>query len=91
MYYPNAFSEEALHSIEEIFSAKDRIEIDEEDALYFACNAITIKNTLILNHASTHLEHKIRSFGYRTIFCPIGEFLKEGGGNKCLALSLSNN
>ena len=91
MYYPNAFSEEALHSIEEIFSAKDRIEIDEEDALYFACNAITIKNTLILNHASTHLKQKIWSFGYRTIFCPIGEFLKAGGGNKCLALSLSNN
>jgi N-dimethylarginine dimethylaminohydrolase len=91
MYFPNAFSKDSLQSIEEHFSPQDRIEIDEEDAINFVCNAITIGNNLILNHASSALIQRLQSFGYRSILNPVGEFLKAGGGTKCLALSLSNN
>ena len=91
MYYPGAFSEDSLQSIEEYFPALNRIEIDEEDAIHFACNAIVIENNLILNHASPALVIRLRTLGYRVILNPVDEFLKAGGGNKCLALSLTSN
>lgn len=91
MYYPGAFSENSLQSIKNHFSEQNRIEIDEEDALHFACNAISIEENLILNYASPHLIHRLQSLGYQTIIKSVSEFLKAGGGNKCLALSLSNN
>ena len=91
MYYPGAFSEDSLQSIEEYFPALNRIEIDEEDAIHFACNAIVIENNLILNHASSALVIRLQTLGYRVILNPVDEFLKAGGGNKCLALSLTSN
>ena len=91
MYYPGAFSEDSLQSIEEYFPARDRIEINEEDAIHFACNAIAIENNLILNHVSPALKIRLQTLGYRVILKPVGEFIKAGGGNKCLALSLTGN
>jgi N-dimethylarginine dimethylaminohydrolase len=91
LYYPGAFSKDSLQSIKEHFSAKDRIEIDEEDALHFACNSIVAGKNMISNHASANLVRKIQALGYRVILRPVGEFLKAGGGNKCLALSIPNN
>ena len=91
MYFPNAFSKNSLQSIADHFAARDRIEINEEDALHFACNAIVIGNTLILNHAGSALIKRLQSLGYRAILQPVDEFLKAGGGTKCLALSLSSN
>jgi N-dimethylarginine dimethylaminohydrolase len=90
MYYPKAFSRDSLQSIEKYFSAQNRIEIDEEDAIHFSCNAIVVQNNLILNHASTGLMSKLQSLGFRVVLNPVSEFLKAGGGNKCLALSLSS-
>ena len=91
MYFPNAFSKDSLQSIADHFATQDRIEINEEDALHFACNAIVIGNTLILNHAGSALIKRLQSLGYRAILQPVDEFLKAGGGTKCLALSLSSN
>jgi N-dimethylarginine dimethylaminohydrolase len=90
MYYPGAFSTDSLQSIRANIPAQNRIEIAEEDALHFACNAIAIENNLILNHASPGLIHRLQSLGYRVILNPVGEFLKSGGSNKCLALSLTH-
>jgi N-dimethylarginine dimethylaminohydrolase len=91
MYFPKAFSIKSLQVIKDNFSASNRIEIDEEDAIYFACNAIVIGNNMILNHASRTLSDRLKSLGYRLILKPVSEFLKAGGGTKCLALSLSSN
>jgi arginine dihydrolase len=88
MYFPQAFSQESRLTIEAHFAAEDRIEIDEEDGLYFACNAVVIENNLILNNASPALIHRLDSLGYRAILTPVGEFLKAGGGTKCLVLCL---
>lgn len=88
MYFPNAFSKDSLQTIEAHFAEKDRIAVDEENALYFVCNAIVADNNLILNHASPTLIDRLASLGYRTTLTPVSEFLKAGGGAKCLALRL---
>ena len=88
MYFPKAFSKESRQTIEAHFAPKDRIEINEEDGLYFACNAVVIENNLILNHASPTLITRLASLGYQAILTPVDEFLKAGGGTKCLVLCL---
>ncbi|MDH5552460.1 MAG: arginine deiminase-related protein [Nitrosomonas sp.] len=88
MYYPGAFSQDSRQTIEAHFATKDRIEVDEENALYFVCNAIVADNNLILNHASPSLISTLAALGYRTTLTPVSEFLKAGGGTKCLALCL---
>ncbi len=88
MYFPPAFSHESRQTIETHFASKDRLEIDEENALYFACNAVVSENNLILNHASPALISKLASLGYQAILTPVDEFLKAGGGTKCLVLCL---
>ncbi len=88
MYYPPAFSQESRQTIEANFASEDRLEIDEENALYFACNAVVSENNLILNYVSPSLISKLASLGYQAILTPVDEFLKAGGGTKCLVLCL---
>lgn len=88
MYFPQAFSQESRQTIEDNFAIEDRLEIDEENALYFSCNAVVVENNLILNHASPALISKLASLGYQAILTPVDEFLKAGGGTKCLVLCL---
>lgn len=88
MYYSSAFSQDSRQIIEAHFAEKDRIAVDEEGALHFVCNAVTIDNKLMVNHASPALINRLTPLGYQTILTPVGEFLKAGGGAKCLVLCL---
>jgi ornithine--oxo-acid transaminase len=89
MYYPAAFDEESCGFIEHRFSAARRIAVSEADALRFACNAVNIGGTILLNQISAELEARLAFHGYRVIQIELTEFLKAGGAAKCLVLRLS--
>jgi arginine dihydrolase len=89
LYYPAAFDAESLRSIERHFSAAKRIAVFEVDAVRFACNAVNIGSTILLNHISADLEARLAFHGYRVIQIELTEFLKAGGAAKCLVLRLS--
>ncbi len=92
MYYPPAFSKEAQKTIEATIPAEKRITVSEEDAQYFACNAILIENEkplLILNNLTNTLKEKLCSLNYDVIIQPVNEFMKAGGATRCLALDLN--
>ncbi len=55
LYYPDAFGGHANAAIEARIPAERRLAVSEEDALCFACNAVNIRNKIILNHASGDL------------------------------------
>src|SRR5687768_5381280 len=52
MYYPAAFDDESRAVIEKRIPAAKRIAIEEEDALAFACNAVNIDETVVVNRAT---------------------------------------
>jgi len=89
LYYPAAFDEESRQRIERHFSADRRIAVSEPDALRFACNAVNIGSTILLNQISAELEARLQFHGYRVIQIELSEFLKAGGAAKCLVLRLS--
>lgn len=89
MYYPAAFDMESQHSIEARYPDARRIPVSEADALQFACNAVNIGHTIVLNTVSAPLSTELRSRGFRVIETELTEFLKAGGAAKCLVLRLS--
>ena len=91
LYYPPAFDDASLHMITDRVAPKLRIPVDDADALDFACNAVNIGDTIILNRASPGLKDRLASHGFKVIETELSEFMKAGGSAKCLTLRLDEH
>ncbi len=89
LYYPGAFDAYSNRLIELRVPEDRRIPIDEDDAVNFACNAVNIHKTVILNQASDALRKQLEDKGFEVIETPLTEFLKAGGAAKCLTLRVT--
>jgi N-dimethylarginine dimethylaminohydrolase len=85
LYYKPAFSEAAQRMLSERFTC---IEVYEEDASRFACNAVVLGKHVILPNGSIQTQARLEAQGYTTETVPMHEFLKSGGAAKCLTLAL---
>ena len=88
LYYPPAFDEPSRAAIEKRVPAARRIAIGEEDALAFACNAVNIDTTVIVNRATAGFVKALAAKGFEVVQTPLSEFMKAGGSAKCLTLRL---
>lgn len=88
VYYPQAFDRESQAAIERLVPAGRRIAIGEEDALAFACNAVNIGTTLVVNRATAAFVDALGRKGFDVVQTPLSEFMKAGGSAKCLTLRL---
>lgn len=52
------------------------IAVSEEDAVHFACNCITVGETVITGPISDHLAAEIASFGFNVVRLDLSEFYK---------------
>ena len=91
MYYPQAFDAASLARIEAFYPRAKRIIVNESDATRFACNAINISRTIILNDISKTLTTQLTAENFHIIPVTLSEFLKAGGAAKCLVMHLSPN
>jgi N-dimethylarginine dimethylaminohydrolase len=89
MFYPPAFDAQSVETIERLVSAEQRIVVSDEDALNFACNAVNIGTTVIVNSATAALEERLTALGFEVVATGLTEFLKAGGAAKCLTLRLN--
>jgi len=88
LYYPPAFDEESRATIEARVPAARRIAISEEDALAFACNAVNIDSSVVVNRATPAFVKALGAKGFDVAQTPLSEFMKAGGSAKCLTLRL---
>ena len=88
MYHPPAFDEASLAAIEKHVPAAKRIAISEEDALAFACNAVNIDDSVVVNRATPAFVKTLGKAGFEVVQTPLSEFMKAGGSAKCLTLRL---
>jgi N-dimethylarginine dimethylaminohydrolase len=87
VYYPEAFDSYARQVIAANFS--DRIEISEDEAIQFVCNAIVVGNCYIQpKGGGKRLRPELEARGYSVREFGMSEFLKAGGAVKCLVLKL---
>ena len=89
MYFPDAFDYLSLHRIEAFYPPEKRIVISESDAVRFACNAVNVDRTIILNKVSAKLSGQLEQLGFTVVQIALSEFLKAGGAAKCLVMKLS--
>ena len=89
LYFPDAFDEPSRASIEAYYPAEKRILVSEQDALHFACNAVNLGDTIVLNEITPALTATLEARGFTVVQAPLSEFLKAGGAAKCLVLKLN--
>jgi lysine-ketoglutarate reductase/saccharopine dehydrogenase-like protein (TIGR00300 family) len=89
LYYPPAFDAYSNRLIELRVPQSKRIVVAEPDALNFACNAVNVGQTVVLNKASDSLKQRLCQLGFTVQETPLWEFLKAGGAAKCLTLKLT--
>ncbi|MGB9153108.1 MAG: arginine deiminase-related protein [Alphaproteobacteria bacterium] len=88
LYFPAAFDAESRALIEKTVPQEKRIAVEEADALKFCCNAVDLDGFVLMNDASESLQKRLRDKGFTPVVTPLSEFLKAGGGAKCLTLKL---
>jgi N-dimethylarginine dimethylaminohydrolase len=86
LYAPDAFSRESARLI------RDRvphvIEVPVDVAAGFACNAMPVGDRVISSLAAGQLEKSLTDAGFVTVALPMSEYMKSGGGVRCLSLPL---
>ncbi|MBD1870495.1 TIGR00300 family protein [Oculatella sp. FACHB-28] len=89
LYYPPAFDAYSNRLIEMRVPEAKRIAVEEADAVNFACNAVNIDRTIVMNIASDSLKDRLAKVGFEVLETPLTEFLKAGGAAKCLTLRVT--
>ena len=89
LYYPNAFDTYSNRLIEMRVPEEKRIAIGEADALNFACNAVDMDGTIVVNRISSELQADLEARGFEVVDLDLSEFIKAGGAAKCLTLRLT--
>ncbi|MBE9179813.1 TIGR00300 family protein [Oculatella sp. LEGE 06141] len=89
LYYPPAFDAYSNRLIEMRVAPEKRIAVGEADAVNFACNAVNVDRTVVMNQASNDLKRRLAEAGFEVLETPLTEFLKAGGAAKCLTLRVT--
>uniref|UniRef100_A0A0N5A3S4 Amidinotransferase n=1 Tax=Parastrongyloides trichosuri TaxID=131310 RepID=A0A0N5A3S4_PARTI len=87
LWYPPAFSKASQDKIRE--KLPNSIEIDDDEALAFVCNAICIRKTIISPIGiKESTKKKLNEQGFKVKEVDMSEFMKSGGGCQCLVMKL---
>lgn len=85
-YFPGAFDHYGRTVLEN--EIPDLIEVDAGEAARFACNAVVLGRSVVLNSGCPRFESALAARGFQPHSTPLDEFLKAGGAAKCLTLYL---
>ncbi len=88
LYYPPAFTAEALATIRTQVRPEDRIEATDEDAGAFCVNAVNIDRHIVMAKAPDSLRARLRALGYSLTEVDLAPFILSGGGAYCMTLRL---
>jgi N-dimethylarginine dimethylaminohydrolase len=62
--------------------------LTEEEALTFCANSVVVDGTVVMPATPPRVGRQLEAWGFGVVECPVGEFLKAGGGCRCLTLAL---
>jgi N-dimethylarginine dimethylaminohydrolase len=88
MFYPPAFTPDALAAIHAHVHSEDRLEATAEEAGAFCVNAVALGRHVIMAKAPDSLRHKLGALGYQLIEVDLAPFILSGGGAYCMTLRL---
>jgi N-dimethylarginine dimethylaminohydrolase len=62
--------------------------LDLDEALTFCANSVVVGNVVIMPSCPPRVGRILEDWGFEVCVSPVGEFLKAGGGVRCLTLAL---
>lgn len=62
--------------------------LSDEEALSFCANSVVVDGTVVMPTTPPRVGRQLEAWGFEVVECPVGEFLKAGGGCRCLTLAL---
>ena len=62
--------------------------LEDEEALRFTANSVVVGRTIVMPSCPPRVGRKLEAWGFDVVLTPVDEFLKAGGGCRCLTLAL---
>ena len=62
--------------------------LESEEAMAFCANSVVVDHTVIMPSVPPRVGRQLSKWGFEVIECRVDEFLKAGGGCRCLTLAL---
>jgi N-dimethylarginine dimethylaminohydrolase len=62
--------------------------LEEDEALSFCANSVVIGATVVMPAVPVRIGRQLEAWGFDVVHSPVDEFLKAGGGCRCLTLAL---
>jgi N-dimethylarginine dimethylaminohydrolase len=62
--------------------------LEPEEAVAFCANSVVVGSTVVMASCPPRVGRQLEQWGFDVAVCPIGEFVKAGGGCRCLTLAL---
>ncbi len=88
LFYPPAFTPDALALIHEHVAPEQRLEASAEDAAAFCVNAVNLGRTVVMARAPDHVRAMLTERGYKVSDVNLDPFILSGGGAYCMTLRL---
>lgn len=85
-YFPGAFDQYGRQVLQA--GIETLIEVSEDEARSFACNAVVLGKTVVTNTGCEAFHRALVEHGFEPAATPLSEFVKAGGSAKCLTLRL---
>ena len=86
LYAPDALTSASARLVRQL--VPHVIEVPLDVAAGFACNAMPVDGCVVSSLAAGRLEAPLADAGFDTLELPMSEFMKSGGGVRCLSLPL---
>jgi N-dimethylarginine dimethylaminohydrolase len=62
--------------------------LEDDEALAFCANSVVVGSTIVMPTTPPRVGRQLEAWGFDVVETPVGEFLKAGGGCRCLTLAL---
>jgi ornithine--oxo-acid transaminase len=62
--------------------------LEDEEAASFCANSVVVDQVVVMPSCTPRLGRLLEGFGLDVVVTPVDEFLKAGGGCRCLTLAL---
>jgi N-dimethylarginine dimethylaminohydrolase len=86
MVAPQGIDRFGIKVLEEL--VPEPIWLEDEEAATFAANTVVIDDVMVMPACSPRLGRVLAGAGFEVVVSPVDEFLKAGGGCRCLTLAL---
>lgn len=62
--------------------------LDDDETAAFVANSVVVATTIVMPSCTPRVGRQLEAWGFDVVVCAVDEFLKAGGGCRCLTLSL---